>query len=226
MLFRSLDSGLRLNKYPLMNKKLEQYITDHSSKEDPVLEELYRQTHIRFVNPNMVSGHLQGKLLELFSQMICPDNILEIGTFTGYSAICLARGLKPEGRLITVELNDELTAFAQTYFCRAGLDSKIIQMTGRAQDIVPSLNKMFDLVYIDGDKREYVEYYNLIIDKVRPGGFILADNVIWGEKVLETGTSDPQAMGVISFNEMIRRDSRIEKVIIPMRDGLMLIRKK
>lgn len=209
-----------------MNKKLEQYITDHSSKEDPVLEELYRQTHIRFVNPNMVSGHLQGKLLELFSQMICPDNILEIGTFTGYSAICLARGLKPEGRLITVELNDELTAFAQTYFCRAGLDSKIIQMTGRAQDIVPSLNKMFDLVYIDGDKREYVEYYNLIIDKVRPGGFILADNVIWGEKVLETGTSDPQAMGVISFNEMIRRDSRIEKVIIPMRDGLMLIRKK
>ena len=209
-----------------MNKKLEQYIEQYSTPEDPVLEDLYRQTHIRFVNPNMVSGHLQGKLLELISCMISPENILEIGTFTGYSAICLARGLKPGGKLITIELNDELTAFSKSFFYRAGTESKITQLTGRAQDIIPGLDLMFDLVFIDGDKREYIDYYRLIIDKVKPGGFILADNVLWGGKVLEPETSDPQARGIISFNEMIRNETIIDDVIIPLRDGLMLIRKK
>ena len=208
-----------------MNRKLEQYILEHTTPEDPVLEDLYRQTHIRFVNPNMTTGHLQGKFLELISLMIRPDNILEIGTFTGYSAICLSKGLKPGGKLITIELNDELTTFSHSCFCRAGVDSKIIRMTGRAQDIIPGLDLMFDLVYIDGDKREYVEYYQLIIDKVRPGGFILADNVLWGRKVLETETTDPQARGIICFNEMIMKENVIEKVIIPLRDGLMLMRK-
>ena len=209
-----------------MNRKLEQYLLDHTTPEDHVLEDLYRQTHIRFVNPNMTTGYLQGKFLELISLMISPDNILEIGTFTGYSAICLARGLKADGKLITIELNDELTAFSHSYFRRAGVDSKITQLTGRAQDIIPGLDQMFDLVYIDGDKRDYVEYYQLIIDKVRPGGFILADNVLWGGKVIEAGTTDPQAIGIISFNEMIREETKIEKMIIPLRDGLMLIRKK
>jgi len=209
-----------------MNRKLEQYIEEHSTPSDPILEDLYRQTHIRFINPNMVSGHLQGKFLELISLMIGPENILEIGTFTGYSAICLSKGLKPGGKLITIELNDELTAFAHSFFCRAGADAKITQLTGRAQDIIPGLDLMFDLVFIDGDKREYIEYYKLIIDKVKPGGFILVDNVFWGGKVLEKGITDPQAMGIINFNTMIQNETLIDNVIIPLRDGLMVIHKK
>jgi caffeoyl-CoA O-methyltransferase len=208
-----------------MNKKLEQYIEQHSTPEDPVLEDLYRQTHIRFINPNMVSGHLQGKLLEMISLMIKPHNILEIGTFTGYSAICLSKGLQPGGKLITIEINDELASFANSYFCRSEADTKITQLTGRAQDIIPGLDPIFDLVFIDGDKREYVEYYNLIIDKVKPGGFILADNVLWGGKVLENDTSDQQAGGIINFNEMIQKESGVGNIILPLRDGLMLIRK-
>ena len=209
-----------------MNRMLEQYILDHSSPEDPVLEDLYRQTHIRFINPNMATGHLQGKFLELISKMLQPANILEIGTFTGYSAICLAKGLKPGGKLITVELNDELTSFSHSYFCRAGVEPKITQMTGNALYIIPEIDLMFDLVFIDGDKREYIDYYRLIIDKVNPGGLILADNVLWGGQVLEKGTADPQARGIIDFNEMIRNEKNIEIVILPVRDGLMLIRKK
>ena len=208
-----------------MNKKLEQYIEDHITAEDPVLEDLYRQTHIRFINPNMVSGHLQGKLLELISKMIRPKNILEIGTFTGYSAICLAKGLKKGGRLITLETNDELKAFSDSYFKRAGVDSKITQITGDALEVIPGLDYMFELVFLDGDKREYIDYYRLIFDKVTPGGFILADNVLWGGQVLDKETTDLQARGIIDFNEMIRNEKNIEEVIIPVRDGLMLIRK-
>jgi len=209
-----------------MNQKLEDYILEHSTTEDPVLEDLYRQTHIRFVNPNMASGHLQGKFLEMISKMIQPDNILEIGTFTGYSAICLAKGLKPSGKLVTIEMNDELTTFAQSYFIRAGVKSKIIQLTGNALKIISGLDIRFDLVFLDADKREYIDYYRLIIDKVKPGGFILADNVLWGGKVIEPETTDPQARGIIDFNEMIRSEAGIEIVIVPLRDGLMLIRKK
>jgi caffeoyl-CoA O-methyltransferase len=209
-----------------MNKKLEQYLLENTSPEDPLLEDLYRQTHIRFVNPNMSTGHLQGKFLEFISMMIRPQNILEIGTFTGYSAICLSKGLKPDGKLITIELNDELTTFSQSYFSRVGTGSKIIQLTGNALEIIPGLDMKFDLVYIDGDKREYIEYYRLIFDKVRPGGFILADNVLWGGKVLEKDTKDPQTRGILDFNEMIRNETIIDKVIIQIRDGLMLIRMK
>jgi predicted O-methyltransferase YrrM len=209
-----------------MERELEKFLTDHSTPEDPVLEDLYRQTYIRFINPNMVCGNLQGKLLELVSGMISPSTILEIGTFTGYSAICLARGLKADGRLITIELNDELTDFTKSYFLKAGIAEKIIQMTGRAQDIIPGLHEVFDLVYIDGDKREYTEYYNLVIEKVKPGGYIIADNVLWGGKVLLKRTRDPQAKGIIEFNEMIKKQDNIENVILTVRDGLMVIRKK
>jgi caffeoyl-CoA O-methyltransferase len=209
-----------------MNNKLEQYLLNHISPEDPVLEDLYRQTHIRFVNPNMATGHMQGKFLEMISIMIRPETILEIGTFTGYSAICLSRGLKPGGKLITIELNDELSDFSHSYFCRAGVESKITQLSGNALDIIPGLDLMFDLVFIDGDKREYIEYYKLIIGKLNPGGFIIADNVLWGGKVLEKETNDPQTRGVIEFNDMIIKETGIEEVIIPLRDGLMLIRKK
>ena len=209
-----------------MNRELERFLLAHSTAEDPVLEDLYRQTHIRFVNPNMVSGHLQGKLLEFISRMISPDNILEIGTFTGYSAICLAKGLKPGGRLITIELNDELTWFARSYFDKAGVGSEIVQLTGRAQDLIPSIEGSFDLIFIDGDKREYCDYLRLALEKVRPGGFILADNVFWGGKAFEKGSRDQQTSGIIEFNEMIRVATDIEKLVLPLRDGLMLIRKK
>jgi caffeoyl-CoA O-methyltransferase len=209
-----------------MDRTLEQYIFDHSTKEDPLLEELYRQTHIRFINPNMVSGHLQGRLLEMISRMTNPETILEIGTFTGYSTICLAKGLKPGGKLTTIELNDELTSFAESYFEKSGLANVIVQLTGNAIRIIPALDSSFDLVFIDGDKREYVEYYNVVIEKVRPGGFILADNVLWGGKAIESNTRDPQAIGIIAFNEMIIRQTGIEYLTLPVRDGLMIIRKK
>lgn len=208
-----------------MDKLIREYITEHSTPEDPVLEDLFRQTHIRFVNPNMSTGHLQGKLLEFISGMIKPEFILEIGTFTGYSAICLAKGLRPEGKLITIEINDEITEFTQSYFLKAGLDKKIEQITGKAQDIIPKLDHKFDLVYIDGDKREYTEYFNLIINKVTDNGFIIADNVLWGDKIFDTDSKDPQTRGIVEFNEMIRNDRRIEKIILPLRDGLMIIRK-
>jgi caffeoyl-CoA O-methyltransferase len=209
-----------------MDRNLEKYIQEHSTPEDPLLEDLYRQTHIRFVNPNMVSGNLQGRFLEMISKMIQPEIILEIGTFTGYSAICLAKGLKPGGRLITIDLNDEITAFAGSYFKKAGLSSVIEQITGNALDIIPEINLLFDLVFIDGDKREYTEYYKAVIGKVKPGGFIIADNVLWGGKALEKGTRDPQARGIVRFNEMISKESDNENIILPFRDGLMVIRKK
>ena len=209
-----------------MDKKLLKYLNEHMTPEDPVLEELYRETHIRFVNPNMSTGHLQGQLLSLISQMIRPEFILEIGTFTGYSAICLAKGLKPEGKLYTIEINDELREFSQLYFRKAGVDDRIVQLTGKAQDIIPGIDQTFDLAYIDGDKREYTQYYNIIIRKMRPKGFIIADNVLWGGKVLERDTTDPQTRGIIEFNEMIKEQGDIEKVILPVRDGIMMIRVK
>lgn len=207
-----------------MKKELVKYLIDHSTMEDPVLEELYRQTHIRFVNPNMASGHLQGKLLEFISYMISPKYILEIGTFTGYSAICLARGLREGGKLITLEINDELADFSRSYFRKAGVDDRIELVTGNALDILPRLEQEFDLVFIDGDKRDYCEYFRLAINKVKQGAFILADNVLWGGQILEK-SGDPQTNGIIEFNEMIRNDNRVEKFILPVRDGIMLMRK-
>jgi predicted O-methyltransferase YrrM len=209
----------------MMERELEHFILDHSTPEEPLLEDLYRQTHLRFVNPNMACGHLQGKFLEMISRMINPSRILEIGTFTGYSAICLAKGLKPDGVLITVEANDELTEFTRSYFVKAGVVDKIEQMTGRAQEIIPELNLIFDLVYIDGDKREYCDYYNLVSDKVRTGGYIIADNVLWGGKAFDKDTNDAQSKGIIGFNEMIKNQENIENVILPVRDGIMIIRK-
>lgn len=208
-----------------MKNNLNQFLLDNTTPEDPLLEDLYRQTHIRFVNPNMVSGHLQGKLLEFISGMIKPQNILEIGTFTGYSAICLSKGLKPGGKLITIEINNELDSFSHSYFLRAGVASKIKQITGNALEVIPGLDLMFDLAFIDGDKREYCDYYKLIREKVNPGGFIIADNVLWGDKALEMSSTDPQTKGIIDFNKMIRNDKTVEKIILPLRDGLTIIRK-
>jgi len=210
-----------------MEKDLDKYIREHSTPEDKVLEELYRQTHLYVVNPNMASGHIQGKFLEMISYMIQPSAILEIGTYTGYSAICLARGLKNGGQLHTVEVNDELNEMSTHYFALAGVADRVTLHTGRAQDVIPALDTTFDLVFIDGDKREYCEYYRLVFDKVRKGGFIIADNVLWGGKIEgEDALKDPQTKGVVMFNEMVRKDHRVEKIVLPLRDGLMIIRKK
>ena len=210
-----------------MEKELDKYIREHSTPEDKVLEELYRQTHLYVVNPNMASGHIQGKFLEMLSYMIHPSRILEIGTYTGYSAICLARGLKSGGQLHTIEINDELNEMSTHYFALAGVADRVTLHTGRAQDVIPEMKYIFDLVFIDGDKREYCEYYDLVFEKVRKGGFIIADNVLWGGKIEGAeALKDPQTKGVVKFNEMVWKDPRVEKIVLPLRDGLMLIRKK
>ncbi|MDR2886491.1 MAG: O-methyltransferase [Bacteroidales bacterium] len=209
-----------------MNRTTENYITAHSTAENPVLEELHRQTHIRFVNPNMSSGFIQGRLLEMISRMIKPQHILEIGTFTGYSAICLAMGLQAGGCLTTIEIDDELRDFAHTFFVKAGVDSCIRQITGNALDVIPQLEATFDLVFIDGDKREYSDYYRTVIDRVKSGGFIIADNTLWGGKIADGCTADRQSRGIAEFNNMLIEQTNIENVIIPVRDGLSIIRKK
>lgn len=208
-------------------KEIENYILSHIDDEDDVLHELDRETHLKVRGSRMLSGHLQGKLLTMLSQMIRPSLILEIGTFTGYSAICLAKGLAEHGKLITIEKDDELQYLANKYFNKAGFGHQIEQRTGRAKEILPTINEQFELVFIDADKREYSEYYRLVFDKVKDGGFIIADNTLWSGKVLEKIThEDTQTKGIEEFNTMIKHDQRIEKMILPFRDGLTIIRKK
>ncbi|MCA1758250.1 MAG: O-methyltransferase [Bacteroidales bacterium] len=208
-------------------KNIERYILDHIEPEDPVLQELNRETHLKVLGARMLSGHLQGQVLTLFSKMIQPERILEVGTFTGYSAICLAKGLPENGKLITIELDDELEDLSQKYFIKSGLKQKIIQLIGPALEIIPSLSETFDLIFLDADKREYVEYYHLVFDKVSSGGYIIADNTLWSGKVLEKpAPDDHQTLGIIAFNNLIKNDNRVEKVILPLRDGMTIIRKK
>jgi len=180
--------------------EIERYILEHSDTQDPVLAELERETSLKVINPRMLSGHLQGEILAMLSKMIRPVSVLEIGTFTGYSAICLARGLRPGGRLTTIEANDELETIAARYFEKAGLKEVIDQRIGTALEILPTLEGPFDLVYIDADKREYVAYYQMIFDKVTPGGWILADNTLWDGKITGNiemaGPSDPRYPGI------------------------------
>jgi len=209
------------------DKKLEHYILSHTEEEDDLLKELDRETNLNRINPRMLSGHLQGKILEMFSRMIQPEQILEIGTFTGYSAICLAKGLKKGGRLHTIEIDDELESVARKYVIKAGLADVIVQHIGPAVDVIPTLGKTFDLVFLDADKSEYCTYFDQVFDMIRPGGYVLADNVLWNGKVVnELSPKDGLAMAILHFNEKIKDDPRVSQVILPIRDGLMLIRKK
>lgn len=213
-----------------MSSDLERYIIDHISPEDPVLTELDRQTHLRVIQPRMLSGHLQGRLLEMFTAMVRPQYVLELGTFTGYSAIAMARGLeRPEAVLHTVEVNDELYDFAAEYIERAGLRDRIVQHIGPALEVVPQLGLVFDLVFIDADKREYPDYFRMLLDGgwVRSGSIILADNVLWSGKVVEeVAHNDRQTLGLLEFNRIVRDDPRVDQVIVPLRDGLTIIRVK
>lgn len=209
-----------------INTTLNDYIQAHTSAEDELLRELTRVTHLHVIQPRMLSGHLQGKVLEMFSHMIRPHRILEIGTFTGYSALCLARGLNEGGRLHTIELNDELIELAQKFIQRSALCDKIVQHQGNALDIIQQLDETFELVFIDGDKREYCAYYQAAFDKVARGGYILADNVLWDGKVVEpVHANDKHTLGVLAFNQLVMADTRVENVLLPFRDGMMLARK-
>ncbi|MDC1105333.1 O-methyltransferase [Prolixibacteraceae bacterium] len=206
---------------------LEQYILNHIDDEDPILAKLDRDTHANVLYSRMCSGHLQGSILTFISKLVKPNNILELGTFTGYSAICLAKGLNTGGKLHTIEINDELEEFASNYFEQAGLSDTIIQHIGNAEDIVPSLNQTFDLVFMDADKRRYVEHFELVFEKVKPGGVILADNTLWDGKVVEpVAKSDLQTQGILAFNDHVKNDHRLETTILPLRDGITMLRKK
>jgi caffeoyl-CoA O-methyltransferase len=203
-----------------------EYALLHTTPEDEVLYQLYRETNLTTVYPHMLSGRLQGKLLEFISKMIRPERILEIGTFTGYSAICMARGLAKNGLLHTIDINDELKDMACRYFTMAGLDKKIVMHTGNACDIIPQLQESFDLVFIDADKEEYLQYYELSFPKVRTGGFILADNVLWGGKALPSSTDhNKETRGVREFNTFVKDDNRVEKLFLPFRDGIYILQK-
>lgn len=209
--------------------KLDQYISDMSSPQSEVLHELERETYLRVINPRMISGHIQGKLLEMLVRMLRPRRILEIGTFTGYSAISMAMGLEDGALIDTFEIDDELEMIAADFFERSGCGNKIRQHIGSALEIAPTLGEKYDLVFIDGNKREYRAYYEMLFDNdmVHPNTFILADNILWyGKVVEEVARKDKQTAEIIAFNEHIRNDSRVESVILPLRDGINLIRVK
>ena len=208
-------------------EKLDQYIEAMSSPQGELLHELERETYLRVINPRMISGHIQGKLLEMLVRMLRPRRILEIGTFTGYSAISMAMGLE-EGALIdTFEVDDELEMIAADFFERSGVGDKIRQHIGSALDLAPQLGEKYDLVFIDGDKKEYRAYYDMLFEYnlVHSNSFILADNILWyGKVVEEVARKDKQTQEIIAFNEHVLNDSRVENVILPLRDGINLIR--
>lgn len=206
-------------------ENLNEYIEAHSSPEGEYLYRLYRATNVEILNPHMASGHIQGRLLKLLVKMIRPKNILEIGTYTGYSAICMAEGLDSDGRLYTFEIDDELEDFTRKWIEGSPVGDKINFTIGSALEIVPTLGTKFDLVFIDGNKREYIEYYEMAMKHLNDGGWILADNTLWDGHVIDPAYKDSQTNGVRAFNEYIRNDKRVEEVILPLRDGLTIIRK-
>ena len=209
-----------------LSTELEKYIQTHSSTEEPLLNHIYRQTNLNMVNPRMVSGHIQGLFLSLLSQLMQPSNILEIGTYTGYSAICLAKGLTQEGKLHTIEVNDEIAEFAKGNIRSALMDHCVVQHIGNALEIVPSLAATFDIIFIDGEKREYPDYFMICKDRLRNGGLLLADNVLWNGKVVDINAQNESATkAVMEFNKMVQNDKSFENVLLPIRDGIMMARK-
>lgn len=211
----------------LFSPELLAYCQQHTTAENDILQHISRETHAKVLMPRMLSGHLQGKTLELFSKMLKPKNILEIGTYTGYSALCLAKGLQPEGKITTIDINTELEIMVRDFFEKSGFAPQIRYLIGNALDIIPQLDESFDMVFIDADKINYINYYQMIVDKVKSGGIILADNVLWSGKVLvqEGEKISKETQAILDFNQMVQEDKRVENVIFPIRDGIMMARK-
>jgi len=207
-------------------ENIDQYACNHTQGENAVLAELNRETWAKVLIPRMLSGHLQGRTLSMFSQMIQPKTILEIGTYTGYSAICLAEGLQENGSLHTIDINEELKSMCERYFEKAGINKQVKLYTGNAMDIIPTIEAEFDLVFIDADKENYSNYFDLIIERMPIGGYIIADNVLWSGKVVEeVDTKDIETQGLIAFNKKMHESKRVENLLLPIRDGLMVCRK-
>ena len=208
--------------------KIEEYIKEHIDPEGDYLYKLYRETHLQLLYPHMVSGHLQGRILKMLTHMVAPKNVLEIGTYSGYSALCMAEGLPKDGKIYTIEINDEQEEFTRPWFDNSPYASQIEFIIGDALRVVPTLDVTFDMAFIDGDKRKYLEFYELVLKHLRPGGYMLADNTLWGGHVVDEHVreSDLQTQGIQHFNDFVASDDRVEKVILPLRDGLTIIRKK
>lgn len=207
-----------------LNSDLERYVQQHSEQEPELLQQLARETHLKVLQPRMLSGAYQGRLLALLSKLVSPMQVLEIGTYTGYSALCLAEGLHPKGRIDTIDMNEELADIQRRYFNTSGFGGQIFQHLGNAAEIIPKLSGTFDLVFIDADKEQYPLYFDLIVNRVRTGGLIIADNVLWSGKVLEkTGDEATQTLQI--FNKKVVDDVRVETLLLPVRDGLTLLRK-
>ena len=207
-------------------EKLDEYIVSHSETEPKLLQQLTRETYQKILQPIMLSGPYQGRVLSMISKLKFPATILELGTFTGYSTLCLAEGLAKEGTIHTIDINEELEDFQRKYFDKSGYGEQIIQHIGNALEIIPEIDMMFDLVFIDADKPNYSNYFHLIIDKLKPGGIILSDNVLWHGKVIEKlDPKDKSTKAVLDYNTLLKNDSRIETVVLPIRDGLTISRK-
>lgn len=204
---------------------IQQYVEKHTNEESDLLKKINRETHAHVLKSRMLSGQVQGRYLSLISKMIKPKAVLEIGTYTGYSAICLAEGLQPEGKLITIDINEELENRVRNYFKESEYDSQIDFRIGDARKIIPTLNETFDLVFIDADKENYSRYFDLVIDKLPSGGVILADNVLWSGKVVHPNP-DKDTKAILDFNQKIQDDPRVENLLLPLRDGVMMIRKR
>ena len=206
---------------------IDNYVVEHSQQEPELLKQLNKETWQKVLNPRMLSGAYQGRVLALLSKLISPKTILEIGTYTGYSALCLAEGLPPEGTLITIDKNEELERFAANYFTKSAYKNQIEQMVGDAMELIPKIDAKFDLVFIDADKKNYANYFKMIIDKMNPGGVILSDNVLWSGKVVaEIKEKDKDTLAIKAYNKLLSTNPRVETVILPIRDGLTISRVK
>lgn len=211
----------------MWSEAIEEYILSHSDDEGELLAALNRDANVNLLRPRMLSGHLQGRILKMFCRMLAPKRVLEIGTYTAYATLCMAEGMAPDGRIHTIEINDEMEDFINKYLERSPYKEKVSVHFGDALEVIPKLGGEFDLVFIDADKRLYSEYYDLVFPMVRSGGLILADNTLWDGHVVEVPRSaDKQTLGIMAFNDKIKRDDRVEKVILPLRDGLTMIWKK
>ena len=206
---------------------LDKYIVDHSEDEPSILQELTRETYQKVLQPIMLSGPYQGRVLSMLSKLISPKSILELGTFTGYSTLCLAEGLDKNGIIHTIDINEELEDFQRKYFNKSGFGNQIVQHIGNAIDIIPNIKEEFDIIFIDADKPNYSNYFHLVIDKLKSGGILLSDNVLWHGKVVEKlNPKDISTKSVLEYNNLLKNDNRIETIVLPIRDGLTISRKK